>query len=81
MSDRARNWLGNLGLLLGALTAVLLFFELVLFRHVLKPDDVIHNVSIDGVVRYVPGTRAVLRHPDKSTSLITMSTSPGRTSD
>src|SRR5690606_20949577 len=49
-----------------------LFCELVLFRYVLVPDDVLHNVTIDGVVRYVPGTRAVMRHPDRSTSLVTI---------
>ena len=29
------------------------------------------NVSINGVVRYQPGTRAVFRHPDGTQSLVT----------
>ena len=45
---KSTHWLGNLILLLCSLAAMLLLCELVVFRYILKPDDVIHNVSIDG---------------------------------
>ncbi|MFV0295603.1 MAG: hypothetical protein ACK5JT_05740 [Hyphomicrobiaceae bacterium] len=41
-----------------------------MFRFVLVPDDVVANVTIDGVVRYQPNTRAVFRHPDGGTSTV-----------
>jgi GDSL-like Lipase/Acylhydrolase family len=72
VGNRLRGWLGNLFLVLCSLSACLLLCELVIFRYIFVPDDVLHNVTIDGVVRYVPGTRAVMRHADKSTSLITI---------
>jgi lysophospholipase L1-like esterase len=62
----------NIGLLLGSLLVCLLFLEQVVFRYVLKPDDVLRNVSIDGVVRYEPGTRAVFNHPDGTETLVTV---------
>jgi hypothetical protein len=67
-----RGWLGNLILLLCSLSAMLLLCEFVVFRYIFLPDDVLHNVTIDGVVRYVPNTRAVLRHADGSKSRITI---------
>ena len=48
------------------------FFELVVFGMILKPDDVLPNVSINGVVRYQPNTRATFRHPDGTQSLVTI---------
>ena len=50
----------------------LLFLEFVVFGLVLRPDDVLPNVSINGVVRYMPNTRAVFRHPDGTQSLVTI---------
>lgn len=72
MGQRLRGWLGNLILLLCSLSAMLLLCEFVVFRYIFLPDDVLHNVTIDKVVRYVPNTRAVMRHADGSTSLITI---------
>ena len=72
MGQRLRGWLGNLILLLCSLSTMLLLCEFVVFRYIFIPDDVLHNVTIDKVVRYVPNTRAVMRHPDGSTSLITI---------
>ncbi len=72
MGQRLRGWLGNLILLLCSLSAMLLICEFVVFRYIFVPDDVLHNVTIDGVVRYVPNTRAVMRHADGTKSLITI---------
>ncbi len=46
--------------------------ELVVFRHILVPDDVLPNVTINGVVRYVPGAQATFRHPDGRHSRVTI---------
>lgn len=46
--------------------------ELVVFRFVLVPDDLLPNVSVDGVVRYAPGTGATFRHPDGSRSHVSI---------
>src|SRR4029453_16755332 len=54
----------NLALLAGSVLVGLLFIELVVFGLVLRPDDVLRNVSSNGVVRYHPDTQAVFRHPD-----------------
>lgn len=62
----------NLALLGVSVLATLAFFELVVFGLILKPDDVLPNVSINGVVRYQPNTRAVFRHPDGSQTLVTI---------
>jgi hypothetical protein len=72
MRQRLLGWLANVGLLLASLALTFFLLEQVVFRFLLVPDDVLHNVSIDGVVRYRPDTRAVMRHPDGSQSLVTI---------
>lgn len=62
----------RLALLTVTLLVCLAIFELVVFRYILVPDDLLENVSIGGVVRYMPDTRAVFRHPDGSRSLVTI---------
>ncbi len=63
---------GKLGLLAGSLVATLLVLEFVVFSTILKPDDVLHNVTINGVVRYEPGAEATFRHPDGSETSVTI---------
>ena len=72
MMQRLKVLGGKLMLLGGALVAVLLVLELVVFRFILVPSDVLHNVSINGVVRYVPGSDVAFRHPDGSTTRVTI---------
>jgi hypothetical protein len=72
MRARLRQIALNLALLAGSLLACLAFMELVVFGWVLRPDDLLPNVSIDGVVRYLPNTRAVFRHADGSETLATI---------
>lgn len=74
MSPRLKQWLGNLGLMAASLAVTALLLEHVVFRFVLVPDDVLDNVTINEVVRYQPGTRAVFRHPDGRESLVTINT-------
>lgn len=74
MSPRLKQWLGNLGLMAASLVATALLLEHVVFRFILVPDDVLDNVTINEVVRYQPGTRAVFRHPDGRESLVTINT-------
>ena len=54
-----------------SLATGLLFLEFVVFGMLLKPDDVLANVSVNGVVRYLPNRRAVFRHPDGRETLVT----------
>jgi hypothetical protein len=63
---RAKSFAGKFTLLLGSLLATFLVLELGVFSFVLKPDDVLHNVTINGVVRYEPNEQATFRHPDGS---------------
>ncbi len=72
MSPRLKSWLGNLGLLGLALFLTLAVLENVVFRYILVPDDLVENVTIKGVVRYMPNTRATFRHPDGRSSLVTI---------
>ena len=72
MRTRLKHWLGNALLALRALVSTLAVVEFLLFGVFLKPDDVVANVSINGVVRYEPGRVAVFRHPDGRTSRITI---------
>lgn len=72
MNDCWRHWLANLGLSALSLLATLLVLELVVFRYVLVPDDVLDNRTINGVVRYEPKSQATFRHPDGTTSRITV---------
>lgn len=64
MRPKMKHWLGNLALASGALLAVFAFLEFVVFGIFLKPDDLLENVTINGVVRYAPGSVAIFRHPD-----------------
>lgn len=72
MRVKLRHIALNLALAAGSVLATLAFLELVVFGVILKPDDVLPNVSIDNVVRYKPGTHAVFRHPDGSETLATI---------
>ena len=53
-----------------SLLVCFLVLELVVFRSILVPDDVLPNVSINGVVRYMPRTTATFRHPDGRETLV-----------
>ena len=55
-----------------SIVACLAVLELVVFRFILVPDDLLPNVSINGVVRYAPGTSATFRHPDGRASRISI---------
>ena len=72
MLRRIKPIFGNLALLGGSLLACFAALEYGLFKYVLIPDGVIHNVTINNVVRYRPNTRAVFREPDGSQNLITV---------
>jgi len=72
MSPRLKSWLGNFGLLGLSLFLTLAVLENVVFRYILVPDDLVENVTIKGVVRYMPNTRATFRHPDGRSSLVTI---------
>lgn len=62
----------NLALLAGSVLACLAAMELVVFGLILKPDDVLPNVSVNNVVRYMPNARATFRHPDGTQTLATI---------
>jgi hypothetical protein len=70
MSPQLKTWLGNLGLAGLSVVATLAVLEHVVFRFILPPDDLLENVTINGVVRYAPGTQATFRHPDGRTSVV-----------
>jgi hypothetical protein len=72
MRAKLRHQAANLVLLLGSLLACLLALEFVLFGILLKPDDVLANVSRNGVVRYQPNTQAIFRHPDGRETLVSI---------
>ena len=61
---RFRVNLGNIALLGATLLGMFLLFEHVIFRYVLPTSDVLPNVSLNNVVRYLPGTRATFYAPD-----------------
>ncbi|MEZ5910350.1 MAG: SGNH/GDSL hydrolase family protein [Hyphomicrobiaceae bacterium] len=63
MSVRLRRIGGNLALLAMSLAVVFAMLELVVFKYIFVPDDVLETVSVDGVVRYRPGTTAIMRYP------------------
>lgn len=62
----------NLALSATAIFVTLVVLEVVVFRMILPPDDVIENATIDGVVRYRPETSATFRHPDGRTTQLTI---------
>ena len=51
MQLRLKRLLANLALTVGSVLVCLMFLEQVVFRFVLPPDDVLGNVSANGVVR------------------------------
>ncbi len=62
----------NVALSAASLAVCFAMLELVVFRFVLVPDDLLANVSINGAVRYRPGTEATFRHPDGSRTHVTI---------
>jgi len=70
MRAKLRHLAANLALPVGSLLVCLMCLEFVVFAIVLKPDDVLANVSRHGVVRYQPNTRAIFRHPDGRETLV-----------
>jgi hypothetical protein len=72
MRAKSRQLAVNLSLVAGSVLVCLLFFEFLVFGLILRPDDLLPNVSANGVVRYMPNTRAVFRHPDGSRSVVTV---------
>ena len=71
MRTKLRHLAANLLLVAVSLATGLLFLEFVVFGILVKPDDVLANVSVNGVVRYLPNRRAVFRHPDGRETLVT----------
>jgi len=61
---------GNLSVSAVAIVSTLAFLEFVVFRILLVPDDLLQNTTINEVVRFKPGTRAVFRHPDGRETLV-----------
>ena len=72
MRAKSRQLAINLALVAGSVLVGLLFLEFVVFGLILRPDDVLPNVSVNGVVRYMPNSHAVFRHPDGTQSLVTI---------
>lgn len=66
MRRRIIGIISNLAVAAASLAVTLLAVEHVVFGLLLKPDDVLPNVTINSVVRYLPETSAVFRHPDGS---------------
>jgi hypothetical protein len=50
--DSIKHALTNLALLIGSLVMLGIFCELVLFRFILLPSDILENAFIDGVIRH-----------------------------
>ncbi|MEO1281767.1 MAG: SGNH/GDSL hydrolase family protein, partial [Pseudomonadota bacterium] len=71
-NKRLKTLFANLALSAGAVVATLVALELVAFRYILPPDDLIENVTINEVVRYKPGTLATFRHPDGRKTKLTI---------
>lgn len=69
---RVKRLVQNLALSLASLTVTFLVLETVVFGLLLKPDDLLENVSINDVVRYQPGTDAVFRHPGARDTHVTI---------
>lgn len=72
MRSRMKQLIQNLMLSAGSLVLCFLVLEFVVFRLILPPDDLLPNVTIDGVVRYQPGTEATFRHPDGRASRVSI---------
>lgn len=65
MRAKLVQWCQNLAVSAVSLLLCFLVLEFFVFRKVLVPDDVLPNVSINNVVRYMPNTEATFRHPDR----------------
>ena len=72
MRARLRQFAQNALLSVLSLVMCLGLLEVVVFRFILVPDDVLPNLSINGVVRYAPDTVATFRHPDGRSSRVTI---------
>lgn len=72
MSPRTKALAANLGLLSLSVALTLAVLEGVVFRYILQPDDLLENVTINRVVRYLPKSQATFRHPDGRDSLVTI---------
>ncbi len=67
---RLRSVLGNLALLVATCLIMLLFLELVVFRYVFPANDLLRYVSINNVIRYVPGSKGRVYGPDGHVSQV-----------
>ncbi|MDX2289930.1 MAG: SGNH/GDSL hydrolase family protein [Hyphomicrobiaceae bacterium] len=72
MPTSFKELLANLALAVGAAVFTLAVIETIVFGLVLKPDDVLENVTLNGVVRYQPGQQAIFRHPDGRATLVSI---------
>lgn len=70
MGKKLKGFLANTALVAASFAVCLLVAELFVFKYILVPDDVVPNVTINGVVRYQPNTRAIFRNPDGSEHLV-----------
>ncbi len=70
--SKVREIAENVAVSMLAVVFTVLALEFVVFRYVLIPDDLLPNVTINGVVRYEPGTNATFRHPDNTATKITI---------
>ncbi len=67
-----KQLLENLMLLTGTLLVCFLVFEFVIFKYILKTSDVIPNTSLNGVIRYLPNTKATLYEPDGTSHTVSI---------
>lgn len=72
MANRLKSLAGNLALSAAAAAFTLAILEWVVFGLILKPDDLLENVTINQVVRYKPETAATFRHPDGRETQVTI---------
>ena len=72
MLQRFTNLFANIIIATVSVLATLGVLEVFVFGLVLKPDDVLPNVTINGVVRYLPNTEATFRHPDGRESRVSI---------
>ncbi len=70
--EKIAPWTGKLAIAGGSVLATFVFLEFFVFGLMIKPDDVLQNVSVNQVVRYTPDTDATFRHPDGRATLVTI---------
>lgn len=63
---------GRLALMLVAVAITLLALELIVFRYVLLPSDVVRNATLNGLLRYQPNSVSIIRDPDGSSHRVTI---------